>query len=109
MDRRPAYLIGTFLFAVFIAGLVLRAPAWLTWLDLLGAVVAFGVARAPLDRTGPAGRTGLPLVIALGLYAVTFVGLANGRQPWIAWCTFAAATAFVLIAFGGGLRARLQS
>ncbi len=102
VTRGVAFIIGLFLLAVWIAGLSLHTTPWITWLDFVGGIIAVVMGVAPLQRGGVGTLAGLPVVVAIGLFAMWIVGLAIHVEPWIAWCTFGAACALLLDAIGGG-------
>ena len=104
MIRVSAIVVGLFLAALFFAGLSLQSAAWLTWLDGLGAVLAFVVAAMP-DTAGAEGASTRAIIggiVSLGLFALWIIGLVVNVQPWLVWCTFAAAIGMALVALGGG-------
>lgn len=103
--RVSSFIIGLFLVAVFISGLAVPGTsAWLTWLQLVGALLAFGIAASPVRRGGALTHGGAPLIISLGLFAMWIVGLALHNAAWLVWCTFAGACAFLVVAIIGGSR-----
>ncbi len=103
MIRVSAIIVGLFLVACWIAGLSVNAAAWITWLDGVGALLAFIVAAMPVGEAERAnGRSVLAGLVSLGLFAMWIIGLVTHTQAWIVWCTFAAACALAFVAFGRG-------
>lgn len=103
--RVGSAIVGLFLIATFISGLAIPGTAaWLTWLQLVGALLAFGIAIVPPERESLTTKAGAPLFISLGLFAMWIVGLALHDEAWLVWCTFAAACAFLLLTIVGGGR-----
>lgn len=100
MSRLPLLVIALFLFALWIVGLLMRAPIWLTWLDGTGALLAFIIAG--MYTTAPDNnRQWLTGVLAIGLFALWIGGLAAHATAALTWFTFLAACGAAVIAIGG--------
>jgi hypothetical protein len=98
----PAIALSFGLILLWVAGLSRHAAAWLTWLDFLAGLIAFGSATqfAASRRTGVVGWTSL----ALGLFVLWIAALATGGgRSWLASWTLVLACAFLLLA---GVRSR---
>jgi hypothetical protein len=95
----PAIGLSFGLVLLWVAGLSRHASAWLTWLDLLAGLIAFGSATqfAESRRAGVVGWASL----ALGLFLLWIAALSTGGRSWLAWWTLVLACAFLLLA---GLR-----
>jgi hypothetical protein len=101
MSRVPALVIALFLSALWAIGLAMRAPVWLPWFDLVGALMAFiivgmfGTGQADKDRRW------LSAALAAGLFALWIGGLVRHATPLLTWCTFIAACGMTLLAVSG--------
>ena len=97
----PAIALSFGLILLWVAGLAHHASAWLTWLDFLAGLIAFGSATqfAASRRAGVVGWSS----IALGLFLLWVAALATGGRSWLAWWTLVLACAFLLLA---GVRAQ---
>ncbi len=96
MSRVPAITLSFGLVLLWVGGVSHGEPAWLTWLDLIAGVVAFGSA-GPFAESRRAGAVGWGL-LALGLFGLWIAALANGERSWLASWTLVAAFAFLLLA-----------
>jgi hypothetical protein len=96
MYRPVSAVLSLGLLVLWIAGLAYHAPAWLTWLDGGGAVVAFVTAYV----FGLAWFAGVALsgLLSLGLFVVWLVALAAGGASWLAWWNLGFAAAFSVLA-----------
>ncbi len=107
MLRGTSIALGIGLVILWLVGLSDHATLWLTWLDGLAGLAAFGVAAVASDQaTGGATVTmartaGGPLGISLGLYILWIIGLATHAERWLTWWTFAFACAFLIFGFLG--------
>ncbi len=92
----PAIALSFGLILLWVAGLSHHASAWLTWLDFLAGLIAFGSATqfAASRRAGVVGWASL----ALGLFLLWLAALATGGRSWLAWWTLVLACAFLLLA-----------
>lgn len=101
MLRVPAIAVSFGLILLWVGGLSHHAPAWLTWLDFVAGVIAFGSA-APLASSRRGGVLGWGS-LALGLFVLWIAALATGGRSWLAWLTLVCACAFLSFA---GFRSR---
>jgi hypothetical protein len=92
----PAIALSFALILLWVAGLSRHASAWLTWLDFLAGLIAFGGATqfAASRRAGVVGWSSL----ALGLIVLWIAALATGSSSWLAWWNLVLAFAFLLLA-----------
>src|SRR5437868_2750970 len=93
----PAIGLSFGLILLWVAGLSRHASAWLTWLDLLAGLIAFGSATqfAASRRAGVVGWTSM----ALGLFVLWIAALATGGRSWLASWTLVLGFAFLLLAW----------
>ena len=96
MFRVPAIALSFGLVLLWVAGLSHQQPAWLTWLDLVGGLVAFGSATpfAESRRAGVAGWSAL----GLGLLVLWIAAAVKGERSWLASWTFVGACGFLMMA-----------
>jgi hypothetical protein len=92
----PAIGLSFGLILLWVAGLSRHATTWLTWLDLVAGLIAFGSAAqfAASRRAGVVGWASL----AFGLLVLWIAALATGGRSWLAWWTLVLACAFLLLA-----------
>jgi hypothetical protein len=103
MVRGTSIALGIGLAILWIVGLSNHAAMWLTWLDGLAALCAFGVASAAVpDVTRSTAVTASPIVLATGLFVLWIIGLAVHAEGWLAWWTFAFACGFLLLGLFSG-------
>jgi len=105
MVRGTSIVLGIGLVLLWIVGLSNHASAWLTWLDGLAALCAFGVAAAAVPE-GAGVTAASPLGLSVGLYVLWIIGLAMHVETWLAWWTFAFATGFLLLGLFSGASTR---
>ncbi len=103
--RAGMIILGLGLVVLWIVALGAHATGWLTWLDLIAALLAF--AAAGFTSLGRAAKSrGLDLVgpfgLAVGLLILWIVGLATGATLWLTWWTFAFGIGFGLLGAGVG-------
>lgn len=106
MVRASSIVLGAGLVILWAVGLGNHATAWLTWLDGLGALVAFGIAAAVVPTTRVAANASPPIVLAIGLFVLWIIALAVHAEAWLAWWTFAFACAFLLVGIIAGFERR---
>jgi hypothetical protein len=96
MFRVPAIALSFGLVLLWVAGLSHQEARWLTWLDLVAGVIAFGSATpfASSRRSGIIGWGSL----AFGLFILWIAAMAKGDRSWLASWTFVAACAFLMLA-----------
>ena len=89
-------LLGVGLAVLWAVGWSVGIPAWLAWLEFVGAIWAVGVGIIP----GPsrALSNGSAFVIGGGLMVLWFVALATHVGAWVTWWTFAFGVAFLVAA-----------
>lgn len=97
MVRASSIVLGAGLVILWAVGLGNHATAWLTWLNGLGALCAFGIAAAVVPTTTVSGTATPPIVLSIGLYVLWIIGLATHASLWLCWWTFAFACAFLLV------------
>jgi hypothetical protein len=96
MVRGISVVLGIGLVLLWLVGLSNHASAWLTWLDGVAALCAFGIALLP-EGASRQVMSGSPIALAIGLFVLWIIGLAVGAESWLAWWTFAFACAFLLL------------
>jgi hypothetical protein len=105
MVRGTSIALGIGLVILWIVGLSNQATGWLTWLDGLAAIVAFGIAAAAVsDGTGAMAAS--PIGLSVGLFVLWIVGLTMHSETWLAWWTFAFACGFLLLGLFSGASTR---
>lgn len=98
MVRGTSIVLGAGLIILWLVGLGNNATGWLTWLDAIGGLCAFGIAAALIpERTSMAGQVGAPIALSIGLLVLWIVGLSYGATNWLAWWTFAFGCAFMIV------------
>jgi hypothetical protein len=106
MSRVPAIGLSFGLILLWVGGLSHQEPAWLTWIDFVAGLIAFGSA-AQLAASRRAGVVGWGS-LALGLFVPSIAAMATGGRSWLASWTLVFACAFLLLAgfrsHKGGLR-----
>lgn len=91
-------------FAVlWIIGLATHATAWLTWLDLLVAVLAFAIGLASGDVRQTSGSL---IALSIGAFVLWIIGLVDRSEAWLVWCTFAGACALLADGIGAAMMPR---
>ena len=104
--RVSAIALSFGLILLWLAGLSHHAAGWLTWLNFVAALIAFGSA-ARLASSRHAGVLGWGS-LGLGLFGLWIAALATGGRSWLAWWTLVFACAFLILAGcrsqKGGLR-----
>jgi hypothetical protein len=97
MIRGTSIVLGAGLLLLWIIGLANHATPWLTWLDAVGAVVAFGIAAAMVSHPpNYAMPVGGPIGLGIALFVLWIVGLSTNSTGWLAWWTFAFGCAFMV-------------
>ena len=96
MLRVPAIALSFGLVLLWVAGLSHHAAPWLTWLNLLAGLVAFGSAT-PLAESRRAGAVGWG-ALGLALIVLWIVAAARGERTWLTSWTFVMACAFLMLA-----------
>lgn len=98
MLKRISTLLGIGLIVLWIVGL--GSPSsngWLTWLDGVAALCAFGIAAfIPLDAKKEV-KAGFPLALAIVLFTLWMVGLSSLAERWLVGCNFIFACAFLAL------------
>ncbi|HVV51780.1 MAG TPA: hypothetical protein VHO06_19080 [Polyangia bacterium] len=94
------------LVVLWVAGLSLQASAWLTWLELLAGVVAFG-GSARFGETPRARAAGWG-ALAAALAVVWIVALAVRATGWLTWWTLPFAAAFAMLSLASTVGRRLH-
>ena len=107
MVRTLSVILGLGLVVLFIAGLnTAGAHGWLTWLDLVMAICSFTVAGVAAPDASKGTRSGGPVAISIGLFALWIIALATGVVASMAWWNFAFACAFLVVGIAGGTMER---
>ena len=96
MSRVPAIALSFGLVLLWVAGLCRQAPGWLTWLDFVAGLIAFGSA-AQLAASRRAGIVGWGS-LAFGLLLLSIAAMATDGRSWLASWTLVFACAFLLLA-----------
>ena len=108
MVRGFSVVLGIGLVVMWIAGLgTSTSPAWMNWLDLVGAIGAF-IAAGAVSET-PARRLNLvigPILLSAGLLILWIAGLTTGASVAMSWWNFVFGVAFGLVAVFGGSEGR---
>lgn len=93
MIRGFSILLAIGFAVLWIIGLATHATAWLTWLDLLAAVLAFaiGVMRGDVRQT-----SGSLIALSIGAFVLWIIGLVARAEVWLVWCTFAGACGLLI-------------
>jgi hypothetical protein len=107
MSRVPAIALSFGLVLLWVAGLCRQAPTWLTWLDLVAGLIAFGSA-AQLATSRRAGIFGWGS-LALSLFVLSISALATGERSWLASWTLVFACAFLILAWFRSQRGELRT
>lgn len=100
MIRGFSILLAIGFAVLWIVGLALHAVAWLVWLDLLVAVLAFaiGFMRGDVRQT-----SGSLIALSIGAFILWIIGLVDHVQPWLVWCTFAGACGLLIDGIAAGM------
>jgi hypothetical protein len=101
MTRVVSFFLGCGLIVLWLAGLSGHATGWLTWLDVLAALCAFGIAAVAGERMSRGFASGAPIALASALAVLWIIGLTTRASSWLTWWTFAFACAFLLLGLGG--------
>jgi hypothetical protein len=96
MFRVPAIALSFGLVLLWVAGLSQQASPWLTWLDLVAGLIAFGSA-APFAASRRAGVLGWS-ALGLGLLVLWIAALARHDSSWLSSWTLVVACAFLMLA-----------
>jgi hypothetical protein len=105
MIRASSIALGIGLVVLWLVGLWNGATAWLTWLNGVGGLVAFGIAASVTPRVVGAAA-GSPIALSVGLFALWIIALITHATTWLTWWTFAFACAFLMVGMAGGYVAR---
>jgi hypothetical protein len=100
MVRATSIVLGAGLIALWLIGLGNHATPWLTWVDGLAALCAFGLAAAIVSErpnTTVSAIAGPPIFLAVALYVFWIAGLATHATAWLSWWTFVFACAFLVL------------
>ncbi len=89
MIRALSIVLAIAFGVLWIAGVGTHAVGWLSWLDLLVGVLAFGIAIMQLPDARQA--TNYLMALSIGTFVLWIIGLATRADPWLVWCTFAGA------------------
>lgn len=88
------------LIVLWVAGLCFGASPWLTWLELVAGLIAFGGA-ARFSDSARAGGFGWG-ALAGGLCLLWILALVTRATAWLTWWTFAFACASAMLAAASG-------
>jgi hypothetical protein len=103
-------ILGIGLAVLWFAGLnTLNATPWVTWLDGLGALCAWGIALAVSDTSPVGSRTGSTGALTIGLLALWVVTLFTPVPGWQVWWNFGFACAFGILAIACSYNGRAIS
>lgn len=96
-------ILGFGLLTLWIVGLGSpEAARWLTWMDGVVALGAFGIAWAtPSLKGGVRFKAVTSMILSFGLFALWAMGLAKDVTEWLVWWNFAFAVAFFLLSVSG--------
>lgn len=79
------------------------AARWITWFDLLAALIAFSISAKVRQGESSRTRGAAPILLSGGLFILFVVGLASPPVPaWMTWWNFAFACAFLFIGLIAG-------
>lgn len=107
MSRVPAIALSFALILLWVAGLCRQASGWLTWLDFVAGLIAFGSA-AQLATSRRAGIVGWGL-LAFSLFVLSISALVTGGRSWLASWTLVCACAFLMLAWFRSRRDELRT
>jgi ABC-type transport system involved in cytochrome c biogenesis permease subunit len=98
MLKSVSTILGLGLVVLWVAGLSSPDAAnWMTWLDGLAALCAFGIAAYATPYATRNSRAGMPIVLSVGLFILWLAGQSAGVVPWMSWWNFAFACAFLIL------------
>ena len=100
MIRGGMVVLGIGLGILWIVGLTEHATAWMTWLDLIAAVISVGAVLFPESML--TAMRASPFVLALGLFALWIIGLAAGADRWMSWWNFAFGVVYLILGGAAG-------
>lgn len=104
MVRGISLVLAIGLVILWIVGLSQHATGWMTWLDGLGALIAFAIAAGVTATMSRAALATGPVALAIGLGVLWIIGLATHASLWLSWWTFAFAVAFLVLGIGAGVQ-----
>jgi hypothetical protein len=96
MVRNGSIALGIGLVVLWIVGLSNHAASWMSWLDLVGAIFAFGGANLA-DRVSQTARIGGPVALGFGLFGLWIGGVTTGSSTGLAWANFGFGIGFVVL------------
>lgn len=106
MVRGISIALGVGLVILWLVGLGNHATSWLTWVDGLAALAAFGVAASVSEGMAASRAASGPLILAAALFGLWVIALFVGASHWLAWWTFAFGCGFLVLGFLGGSSGR---
>ncbi len=101
--RGISVALGVGLAILWLVGLNYHATSWLTWLDGVAALVAFGIGASLSERMSAGVLGGTPIALSIGLFILWIIGLVMNAETWLVWWTFVFACAFLLVGLGAAL------
>ncbi len=109
MLPRLSTLLGVGLLILWVAELGSPdSPSWLTWLDGIAVLGAFGIAIYGQSMRTKGRRAAGPLIISAGLFALWIAALISNIVPWPTWFNFAFACAFLILGLLVGSERRAE-
>jgi hypothetical protein len=103
MLRAISIILALGLVILWLVGLSQHATAWLSWLDGVGALFGFAIAAVVVSAMERGVRSGATIGLGIGLGILWIIGLAQHRETWLVWWTFAFACAYFLLGLGSGV------
>src|SRR5689334_16117282 len=98
MVRGISAILGVGLVILWLMGISTSGVAgWLSWLDGAAAIWAFVIAGSATTEEIGEQRSGSPIALSMGLFALWIIALATGTIAWMTWWTFAFACAFLAL------------
>ncbi len=103
MNKRISAILGVGLIVLWIVGLGNpNTSSWLTWMDGIAALCAFGIAAFTPDYATRSTRMGLPMAMSVALFAFWLIALSTGVSAGMTWWNFAFACAFLILGISNG-------
>jgi len=104
--RGISLILAVGLIILWLVGLSQHATPWLTWLDGLGALFGFAIAGGAAVVMARHVGSAASIVLGIGLGVLWIIGLAEHREGWLVWWTFAFACAYLVLGIADALAPR---
>lgn len=92
--RTGMILLGIGLGLLWLVGLGYQATPWLTWGNLVAALLSLGTGLLP--NSAVSALKASPFTLGGLLVVLWIVGLASGASLWLTWWTFVFGVAYLL-------------